>query len=152
MKTCSKCKIEKELTEFYFNKKRDSFEASCKPCRQKSVEKYLENNDNLKHIFYSRVSNIKARINYELEDDFRDYLIELWNKQNGKCFYSGVDMILKGYGKNINNAMTIDRVDSSRGYVKGNVVLCCSIINKMKQNLTIEELINWCDLIKNYKK
>lgn len=46
----------------------------------------------------------------------------------------------------------IDRVDNSKGYVKGNVVPCCKPCNTMKSNLTFEEFLdkiqkiyrNWC--------
>lgn len=41
-----------------------------------------------------------------------------------------------------------NRIDSSKGYIEDNIVLCCSIVNKIKQNLSIDELIEWCDLIK----
>lgn len=141
----------KEDTEFHYNKKRETFESACKICRQKAVKKYLNENDNLKTIFYHRVRNIKTRANNKIDDDFRDYLIELWYKQNGKCYYTGVDMVLKDYSKNIDNAMTIDRIDSTKGYTKDNVRLCCSIINKIKQNLSIDELFTWCNLIKKNK-
>lgn len=35
--------------------------------------------------------------------------------------------------------MGIDRVDSSLGYVPGNIVSCCSCCNTMKSDLTVEE-------------
>lgn len=55
---------------------------------------------------------------------------------------------LKGYSNNLKTSMTVDKIDSSKGYIKDNIVLCCSIVNKIKQNLSIDELIEWCDLIK----
>jgi hypothetical protein len=150
MKICSKCKEEKEITEFYFKKARNHYESACKKCRTEQVNNYLKNNENLKKIFYSRVQNIKKR-EIDVMEGLRDYLIKLWIEQDKKCYYSGVEMQLKGYADNINNVATVDRIDSSKGYIEGNIVLCCSIINKMKQNLSIEELIYWCDLIKNKK-
>jgi CRISPR/Cas system Type II protein with McrA/HNH and RuvC-like nuclease domain len=81
-------------------------------------------------------------------DNLRDYLIELWINQKGKCFYTGKEMNLKGYSNNLKTSMTVDRIDSSKGYIKDNIVLFCSIVNKIKQNLSIYELIEWCDLIK----
>jgi len=148
MKNCRKCNEEKEEHDFYFSKRSNSYETICKKCRQKSVKKYLDENDNLKRIFYTRVQTIKRKVNYEIDKDFRDYLIDLWHQQNGKCHYTGVSMVFKGYTKNVKNVMTLDRIDSNLGYVKGNVVLCCSIINKIKQNLSIKELLEWIELIR----
>jgi hypothetical protein len=56
-------------------------------------------------------------------------------------------MELTGYGKT-DYAMTVDRIDSSKGYIRGNIALCLSVINKTKQNLTIEQLKHWVSLIK----
>lgn len=45
MKTCSKCKIEKELTEFYKDKtKSDGFRKTCKSCKKESNNLYKEQN------------------------------------------------------------------------------------------------------------
>lgn len=43
--------------------------------------------------------------------------------------------------------MTVDRIKPELGYVEGNVVLCCAVINKIKSNLTIQELFNWINKI-----
>ena len=34
---------------------------------------------------------------------------------------------------------TIDRIDSSKGYVEGNVCICTWFINTMKANLTVDQ-------------
>ena len=34
---------------------------------------------------------------------------------------------------------TIDRIDSSKGYIKGNVCICTWFVNTMKANLTIDQ-------------
>ena len=67
MKICTKCNKEKSVSEFYFKKNRNSYESSCKKCRQLSVKNYLEKNNNLKKIFYTRVRNILKRYNRRLE-------------------------------------------------------------------------------------
>jgi hypothetical protein len=51
------------------------------------------------------------------------------------CFYTG-----KVFAKTGKNSRTIDRVDSSRGYVDDNVVSCTLEINTKKSNLTSEEI------------
>jgi hypothetical protein len=41
----------------------------------------------------------------------------------------------------------IDRVDSSRGYVKDNVTTCCSRCNRGKLDLSVEEFKNWIEIV-----
>ena len=53
---------------------------------------------------------------------------------------------LAGSGR-INTNISIDRIDSSVGYVRGNVQFVCDIVNRMKSDLSQEELYEWCGLI-----
>jgi hypothetical protein len=61
-------------------------------------------------------------------------------------------MNIVGYGKKDDYCMTVDRLNPERGYVKDNMVLCLSIINRMKQNLTLEELLSWCNVLISRKE
>lgn len=50
-----------------------------------------------------------------------------------KCYYTGVELtqpISKNGMKSTDR--TIDRIDSTKGYVSGNVVACCHAANQMK--------------------
>lgn len=51
-----------------------------------------------------------------------------------KCFYTGIPLT-KSTGKESElklSDFTIDRIDGSKGYVRGNVVACCHAANQMK--------------------
>ena len=53
------------------------------------------------------------------------------------CFYTG-----KTFGEEGSlQARSFDRVDSSKGYIEGNVVACTVDINQKKANLSIDEII-----------
>lgn len=52
------------------------------------------------------------------------------------CFYTGKPFDKKGL-----QARSIDRVDSSKGYVDDNVVACTVDVNIKKTNLTVEEIL-----------
>lgn len=43
--------------------------------------------------------------------------------------------------------MSIDRIDNSKGYIKGNVVWVSSIVNSMKNDLTEDEFVYVINLI-----
>jgi hypothetical protein len=60
-------------------------------------------------------------------------------------------MCLTGYHTNP-NAMTVDKILPALGYIKTNIVLCCSIFNRMKQNFNYEEFLAACEEIIKYSK
>jgi len=90
--------------------------------------------------------------NISFDSDIRNILINQWEKQKGLCFYSGRKMSISGdYHTNL-DAMTIDKVIPSLGYVEGNIVMCCRIFNCIKQNLTYDEFMNHCKEVLEYNK
>lgn len=73
-----------------------------------------------------------------------DYMMELYEKQEGKCALSGREMTyITGNGRVPTN-ISIDRIDSSVGYEEGNVQLVCIQANKMKAELRTDDLLSWC--------
>ena len=52
------------------------------------------------------------------------------------CFYTGKPFAKKGL-----DARSIDRVDSSKGYIDDNVVACTVDVNIKKTNLTAQEIL-----------
>ena len=64
-------------------------------------------------------------------------LKETWEKQNGVCPYTGFKLILPE-NSNLNeidffHRASLDRIDSSLGYIKGNIQFISTPINLMKQ-------------------
>ena len=74
-----------------------------------------------------------------------DYLLDLWKSQDGKCFYSGLEMTLtpSGLGRSP-YSLSIDQKVPKAGYTKGNIALCCWAINAGKQNFSIDTYIKIC--------
>lgn len=98
----------------------------------------LRYNNSISKILNYRIKKAKQRAN-KFKMDFNldlDYLTKVFNTQNGKCFYSQRKLDL---GSNNQNTITIDRINSDFGYVKGNVVLCCFCVNSAKNELSMEE-------------
>lgn len=56
-----------------------------------------------------------------------EYLKDLWEKQDGKCAITKIEMILER--NHLPFQASLDRIDCSKGYVKGNVRFICLIAN-----------------------
>jgi|SRR5579872_400492 len=72
-----------------------------------------------------------------------DFLIQLLERQQWICHYSGIEMTTDCGDW----AISIDRKDSLKGYVAENVVLCCWRCNQMKQDLDDEQFLTLCRII-----
>ena len=116
-----------------------------KSCGCVKILKHNKGDTGLKILYATYKSN--ARIN---ERVFELTLGEFKDITSKKCFYCGTEPS-SCCGKNLNHtnielvshpAYTyngIDRVDSSKGYIKENVVPCCKWCNIAKSNKTVEE-------------
>lgn len=67
----------------------------------------------------------KGRIQAGVHNISIDDLEYLWEKQNGRCYYSNIPM---NYDKN-EWRISLERLDNNKGYINGNVVLCCLEFN-----------------------
>jgi hypothetical protein len=81
---------------------------------------------------------------------------KLFIKQNEKCAISGIKLVFsESYNRELakeakqETTASLDRIDSSKGYVKGNVQWVHKIVNMMKRKLSDTEFITWCKLIAN---
>ena len=154
MKTCSNCKREKSYSEFHAKaESSDGHSSWCKDCRKhysdktypkkriKDIERLSKNPDNfLKHWLSDKRKNSR----HPVDDDITlDYLMDLWKKQKGLCALSQQPMThMKGKGRVYTN-VSVDRIDSSTNYRKGNLQLVCYIFNIWKGTLSNEEFKNW---------
>lgn len=69
----------------------------------------------------------------------KNYIIKLFQNQDGKCSISGVDIVL---GCNA----SLDRIDSNKGYIKGNVQWVHKDVNLMKGMFSLPHFLKVCKL------
>lgn len=74
-----------------------------------------------------------------------EYLKELWDAQEGKCALSGVALDINDTSKP--TSASLDRIDSSIGYVVGNVRWTSVIANYAKNKWTDEDVIAFCKAV-----
>jgi hypothetical protein len=92
---------------------------------------------------YDGKGNRRAPLDIDIDIE---YLWELFQEQNGKCKLSGFDIVLPKSGKDISTA-SVDRIDSSKGYIKGNIQWVHQHINKMKNTFEQSYFIEMCKLV-----
>lgn len=81
-------------------------------------------------------------------DDYNidlEYLKSLWQFQNGICPYTKIKMELPNNTSEFQKhhslkRASLDRIDSSKGYVKGNVEFVCLLINMAKNSYSKKEV------------
>lgn len=151
-KKCKKCKLS-ILEGIVFRVHKTNGEQSiCRSCEAKIAKEYRKNNpDKIVKIKKKYRDNHYGTIKHHVQEKIStwrktscvpsdltvNYLIELYNNQNGLCYYSGENMVFGWVdGKIHHNSLSLDKLDPSKGYVQGNVVWCKYLINTMKTDLT----------------
>lgn len=77
------------------------------------------------------------------------YLKSLWKSQKGICPYTNLKMTLpyhrvKGFRNKENPCRaSLDRIDSSQGYVEGNVEFVCLAVNLAKNTFSKKRMIDF---------
>ena len=69
-----------------------------------------------------------------------------------RCYYTGVPLTRYNGKAQRPTDITIDRVDSSKGYVRGNVVACCQAANSYKSVFENSDTLNFSHLVKMSKR
>ena len=100
--------------------------------------------------FFGKIRNCANHRNIYF-DVSKEYLWELFLKQNRKCKLSGVDLTFDDENS-VNKTASLDRIDSSQGYIVGNVQWVHKNVNAMKMSLCQDEFIEICKKIaKNFE-
>lgn len=79
------------------------------------------------------------------------YLWEIYVKQNKKCAYTGIDLHLPETASDKQYNASVDRIDSSKGYIKGNVQFVHKHINIMKNIFSNDYFLNMCKKVTEYE-
>jgi len=94
----------------------------------------------------NRAKNLKRECKLTIE-----FLSDMFEEQGRRCSLTGKELYFKIDGRNDGTA-SIDRIDSSKGYIKGNVRWVHKNINIMKMALPDKEFIEFCkDVVKHFE-
>ncbi len=142
-KACTKCGEVKPLDEFS-NKKdgKDGKRANCKTCVGTSARLY-RNNFPEKYLFSAAKGRAKKNgipFNITEEDIKIPEVCPIFNKP----------FIYSVSGRQ-DFTPSLDRIDNTKGYVKGNIIVISWKANNLKSNATSEELVVLANFYKDLK-
>ena len=79
------------------------------------------------------------------------YLLDVWNKQKGLCYYTGEPLDFTVVSESQLQAHplapSVDKLIPELGYVEDNVVWCLQTINQMKRDFPYEQFMEICKRI-----
>lgn len=155
--TCWDCNKSKPRHLFPYRKQyKDNKEKRCKKCNREN-HKFRRNNHTKEQIINELLNSCKAscksrtknkRFNASVFNITVNDILELAKKQDNKCVYTGKELSWKA---NDNYKISIDRINSSKGYVKNNIQLVGWIVNQAKSNLSEKNFLNMIKNIYNNK-
>ena len=85
----------------------------------------------------------------------KEYIWKLFLKQKKKCALTGLQIEIKESkrSKDVSEmTASLDRIDSNKGYIEGNVQWVHKDVNKMKNNYNQDYFLEMCRVITNYQK
>lgn len=142
-KQCPKCGIVKTINDFHKRTKRKSgLQFYCKECHWQNWREYRINNpitDQTNRMVAAARSRAKAKdLPFDIDHEYVRSLVV------SQCPVFGTPLewsTYRGRGPGaIANSPSLDRIDPTKGYVKGNVWIISHKANTIKNNATHEEL------------
>lgn len=138
-KTCSVCEILKPIKDFkkglsYL----DGYSTKCKKCEYEictdSRKAYVVKN-------WAKILFLHAKRHNKYDFDIDEQFVsELYEKQNGRCYWFNVKLEPSNIAK-YPWQPSLDRLDREKGYTKDNVVLACYSAN-IGRNTCTDELFS----------
>lgn len=160
MKTCTLCKQKLSLDEFHRNRSnKDGRQSRCKQCTRESY--YLPNLDKrLQQSRRRRATGGRAReAEWQRERRKANPVLRMIQEARVRASAKGLafDLVVEdlampefcpilglqlsvGVGRRTDYSPSIERIDGSLGYVRGNVIIISWRANRLKSDATLEEL------------
>lgn len=77
-----------------------------------------------------------------------EYLTSIWQQQDGKCAISQIPIIHETKRGFKPNSASLDRIDSKKGYVKGNIQFIAYSLNLGKSSFSNEQIIEFVNKLR----
>lgn len=114
--------------------------------RTKACKSCCKTNNDINTFIHSYFNKVKRRATIS-DFDFNideKYIQDLYEKQNRLCALSNLPIEFRPNWKKSEATASLDRIDNTKGYIKGNVQWLHKDINNMKYTFTEEYFITLC--------
>lgn len=140
-----KCKCGKERITTLKNWKQNT--GLCRKCKDREYVGEISG------LYFSQIRYDAKKRNIDFKIT-KEYIWDLFLKQNRECRYTGYMLVFGDGNKEKNNVRTasLDRIDSRGCYEEGNVQWIHQTVNFMKQKLSEEEFFFWVELISEKRR
>lgn len=146
-KECIKCHNIFPMENFYMAKETKIYSARCKQCDLTYHKIRFGTSYKTRSVTLFNGAKSRSKRRNILFNITKTDIIQQYEKQNGKCYYSGRPLSSVAGNENV---MSIDRINSSIGYTPENIVICCWRINKMKNVFSTGDFVTLCKEISSF--
>lgn len=131
-KQCRDCKRHLPLSAFRGTR------PQCKECAYKAARQRRQDNPPAYAVSQAKYRAKKKGLDFDITTDY------IKSIDSDICPYLAIPMVWN-YGQSVDgraadNSKSLDRIDSSKGYVKGNVIVCSWRANNILSNATLPEM------------
>ena len=137
----------KAASKRYYEANKDKVKAQTKAWFKANPNKFKEYSKNWRHKNLQKVLLINAKRN--AKNTGREFSITLEDIElPTHCPILGIPLVFGGERQE--GSYSVDRVDSTKGYIKGNVRTISFLANRMKTDATKEQLLSFAKNIVSY--
>lgn len=156
---CLICGRSLDISEFDIHESyeiRGHRDGRCKECKRKqnleARQKYSDEKRLYKTI-QARVLNARDRAKRKGIPCTitKEFILNLWNKQQGLCAISKIPMTYEMDQGRIYTNLSIDQIEQGKGYTEDNVQLVCMAVNQLKSDWNMDTVLYICkQIVNNY--
>lgn len=157
LRRCASCNEIKSLSDFSSKGKArpgHRKDSSCKTCKNIRNRAYrLKVKEDIETYAPTLVAQLRYRskvlgVDFDIDGE---HLIAQWYKQAGLCYYTQAPLELSTQVTiqhcPAREFPSVDRLIPHLGYVRDNIVWTSWVINRMKNDLTYDEFVNFCQMV-----
>ena len=147
VKKCAACRVEKPIDQFLFNPVTGRYAHRCMSHERSTLPSLVSPKAYIRNKLATAKRNSTGNRQVLIDTE---YVLGVYEAQEGRCAVTGATMTHQADRPQTN--ISIDRIDSTKGYIEGNIRLVCATVNFMKNRMTDKELVWWCKEIVRGKK
>ena len=143
------CGLERPVRKWFLNNNKTN---GC-GCSNIKTRFKAQSVGNLSKSYYTSFKASRISKGKSFDDDVdMEYLWDLYNNQGGKCAISGMNISLnprwsaqnKGSYTAVIQTASIDRIENSKGYTRGNVQWVHKDVNYMRGSFSVQDFLSIC--------